>query len=131
LFEGYTLAVTLEIGDATLGGLAMGVGMTTHSHKVCNPNQNSPMLGSMIYNYDFIQVGLYQETVTAYEIVLGDGSHVRATEKDNEDLFRALPWSHGSLGFLVALELKLVKVKVRIAKRTLDRFHYLWELNAS
>ena len=32
--KGYTLAVTLEIADATLGGLAMGVGMTTYSHKV-------------------------------------------------------------------------------------------------
>lgn len=31
---GYTLAVTLEIADATLGGLAFGVGMTTYSHKV-------------------------------------------------------------------------------------------------
>ena len=28
------MAVTLEIADATLGGLAMGVGMTTYSHKV-------------------------------------------------------------------------------------------------
>ena len=33
---GYTLAVTLEIADATLGGLAFGVGMTTYSHKVGN-----------------------------------------------------------------------------------------------
>lgn len=32
--RGYILAVTLEIGDATLGGLAFAVGMTTHSHKV-------------------------------------------------------------------------------------------------
>lgn len=32
--KGYTLAVTLEIGDATCGGLAMGVGMTTYSHRV-------------------------------------------------------------------------------------------------
>ena len=32
--KGYTLAVTLEIADATLGGLALGVGMTTYSHKV-------------------------------------------------------------------------------------------------
>jgi Delta24-sterol reductase len=32
--RGYTLAVTLEIGDATAGGLAFGVGMTTYSHKV-------------------------------------------------------------------------------------------------
>lgn len=28
------MAVTLEIADATLGGLAFGVGMTTYSHKV-------------------------------------------------------------------------------------------------
>ena len=32
--KGYTLAVCLEVGDATLGGLAFGVGMTTYSHKV-------------------------------------------------------------------------------------------------
>lgn len=105
------MAVTLEIGDATLGGLAMGVGMTTHSHKVLILN-HCPITGTVIVIF-VVQVGLYQETVTAYEIVLGDGSHVRSTEKENEDLFRALPWSHGSLGFLVALELKLVKVKVR------------------
>ena len=88
--KGYTLAVTLEIADATLGGLAMGVGMPTYSHKV----------------------GLYQECVLAYDIVLGDGSLIRAT-KDNEysDLFHCLPWSHGTLGFLVALELKIIPVK--------------------
>lgn len=32
--RGCTLAVTLEIGDATAGGLALDVGMITHSHKV-------------------------------------------------------------------------------------------------
>ncbi|CAG9814997.1 unnamed protein product [Phaedon cochleariae] len=87
--KGYTLAVTLEISDATLGGLAMGTGMTTHSHKV----------------------GLYQENVSSYEVVLGDGSLVRASVEENEDLYKALPWSHGSLGFLVALTVKIVKVK--------------------
>lgn len=88
--KGYTLAVTLEIADATLGGLAMGVGMTTYSHKV----------------------GLYQEAVVAYEVVIADGSLVRAT-RDNEysDLYHCLPWSHGTLGFLVGLELQIIKVK--------------------
>lgn len=96
--KGYTLAVTLEIADATLGGLAMGTGMTTHSHKV----------------------GLYHETIEAYEVVLADGSVVRAT-RDGEyaDLFKALPWSHGSLAFLTALELKLVKVKPYVKLRYL------------
>jgi len=88
--KGYTLAVTLELEDATLGGLAFGVGMTTYSHKV----------------------GLYQESIKAYEVVTGDGSFVRAT-KDNEhsDLYHCLPWSHGSLGFLVGLELQIIPVK--------------------
>lgn len=87
--KGYTLAVTLEIADATLGGLAMGTGMTTHSHKV----------------------GLYQENIVSYEVVLGDGSMILVTKDDHPDLYKCLPWSHGSLGFLVALTLKIVKVK--------------------
>lgn len=94
--KGYALAVTLEIGDATCGGLALAVGMTTHSHKV----------------------GLYQETIVSYDVVLGDGSLVHATA-DNEysDLFYCLPWSHGTLGFLVAVELKIIKVKPYIHMR--------------
>nr|XP_002125856.3 delta(24)-sterol reductase-like [Ciona intestinalis] len=88
--RGYALAVTLEIGDATCGGLAMAVGMTTYSHKV----------------------GLYQEAVVSYDVVTADGSLIHV-ERDNEheDLFSCLPWSHGTLGFLVALELKIIKVK--------------------
>ena len=69
---------------------AFGVGMTTYSHKV----------------------GLYQECVEAYDVIIGDGSLIRAT-RDNEysDLYHCLPWSHGTLGFLVALEVKIIKVK--------------------
>ena len=94
--RGYTLAVTLEIADATLGGLAFGVGMTTYSHKV----------------------GLYQETIEEYEVVLGDGSVVCA-RSDNEfsDLYHCLPWSHGSLAFLVSLTLKIIPVKPFIHMR--------------
>ncbi|KAK9878571.1 hypothetical protein WA026_022641 [Henosepilachna vigintioctopunctata] len=87
--KGYTLAVTLEVADATLGGLSLAAGMTTHSHKV----------------------GLYHESVVSYELVLGNGSFVIASAEENLELYRCLPWSHGSLGFLVALTLKIVKVK--------------------
>jgi len=93
--RGYTLAVTLEIADATLGGLACGVGMTTYSHKV----------------------GLYQETVAEYEVVLGDGSLVIANREQNSDLYHCLPWSHGSLGFLVSLTLDIIPVKPYIHMR--------------
>jgi delta24-sterol reductase len=89
LARGYMLAVTLEIEDATVGGLALAAGMTTHSHKA----------------------GMLFETVVAWDVVLADGSLVRATADEHTDLFRALPWSHGTLALLVALELRIIPVK--------------------
>ncbi|OGT34925.1 MAG: hypothetical protein A3F11_06105 [Gammaproteobacteria bacterium RIFCSPHIGHO2_12_FULL_37_14] len=86
---GYALAVMVEMEDLTAGGLAMGVGMETNSHRI----------------------GLIQENIVAYELVLGDGTLIHATSTENEDLFYALPWSHGTLGFLVAIELKIIPVK--------------------
>ena len=51
-------------------------------------------------------------------MVLGDGRVVKAT-KDNEHaaLWHALPWSHGSLGFLVGLTLKIVPIKPYVKVR--------------
>ena len=84
---GLQLEATIEMKDATLGGLVMALGMTTHSH-VC---------------------GLVHDTVTAYEVVTAKGELVRATpDNEHADLFRALPWSHGTLGLLVALEMRVI-----------------------
>jgi delta24-sterol reductase len=87
---GLALAVVPELDDLTVGGLINGYGIEGSSH---------------IY-------GLFQDTVLAYEIVLGDGTLVRATA-DNEysDLYYAIPWSQGTLGLLVAAELQLIEVK--------------------
>jgi len=87
--KGYSLAVHLEIDDATLGGLVLGVGMTTASHKY----------------------GLFFETVVAYEVVLPSGEIARCTKDENSDLFHCLPWSHGSLGILVSLEVQIAPLK--------------------
>jgi delta24-sterol reductase len=57
LARGLMLECCLEMEDATLGGLAMAQGMTTHSH-VC---------------------GLLSETATEYEVVTADGATVVAT----------------------------------------------------
>lgn len=100
---GLQLEATIEMKDATLGGLVMALGMTTHSH-VC---------------------GLVHDTVTAYEIVTAEGRLVRATvDNEHADLFRALPWSHGTLGLLVALEMRVVPASshVRLSYRP---FHSL------
>ena len=110
--RGFTLAVTLEIADATLGGLAFGVGMTTYSHKV--GLQCGPQAWTRI---SLPQVGLYQEAVEAWEVVLGDGSVVTATREEHTDIFHCLPWSHGSLAFLVGLKLRIIPVKPYIHMR--------------
>ena len=91
--KGFMLATTLEIEEATVGGLAMAVGMTTASHKH----------------------GLLQETVTEYEMVMGDGSRKLVTaDGEDESLFYALPWSHGSLGFLAGLTLRIIPVEKHV-----------------
>jgi len=84
------MCTTLEVKDATIGGLSMAVAMTTSSHKY----------------------GLLQETVLEYELIIADGRVVKA-RRDNEfaDLFHAIPWSHGSLALLVSVTLKVCKVK--------------------
>lgn len=84
------LAVVAELDDLTVGGLINGYGIEGSSH---------------LY-------GLFSDTVVAYEIVLASGELVRAT-KDNQysDLFYAIPWSQGTLGLLVAAEIKLIPIK--------------------
>ncbi|KAH7439533.1 hypothetical protein KP509_04G065800 [Ceratopteris richardii] len=84
------LAVVAELDDLTVGGLINGYGIEGSSH---------------IY-------GLFSDTVVSYEMILADGTLVKATA-DNEysDLFYAIPWSQGTLGLLVAAEIKLIEIK--------------------
>lgn len=84
------LAVVAELDDLTVGGLINGYGIEGSSH---------------IY-------GLFADTVVAYEIVLADGKLVKATaDNEHSDLFYAIPWSQGTLGLLVAAEIKLIHIK--------------------
>ena len=87
--KGLTLPLVPEMDDLTVGGLTMGVGIEGSSHKY----------------------GLMDDTVVSYEVVLADGSVVTASADENEELFRALPWSYGTLGFLVSVTLRVVPCK--------------------
>uniref|UniRef100_A0A8I5UA27 24-dehydrocholesterol reductase n=1 Tax=Pongo abelii TaxID=9601 RepID=A0A8I5UA27_PONAB len=77
------------------GGLIMGTGIESSSHKY----------------------GLFQHICTAYELVLADGSFVRCTPSENSDLFYAVPWSCGTLGFLVAAEIRIIPAKKYVKLR--------------
>lgn len=87
--RGFTIPVVPELDDLTVGGLILGYGIESSSHKY----------------------GLFADTVRAVELVLADGKVVRASPEENPDLFYALPWSYGALGMLTAVELPLVPCK--------------------
>lgn len=83
---GWTIAIVPELDDLTVGGLVMGTGVESSSH---------------IY-------GLFQHICVSFELVLSDGSLVTCSSNDNSDLFYAVPWSYGTLGFLTSAEIKIV-----------------------
>ena len=78
--------------DATIGGLCMDVGKASTSHRF----------------------GLFHETVVSYDIVTANGNLLHVTRDNYPDLFYTLPWSHGSLGILVAVELKVIPTKAYV-----------------
>ncbi|XP_022118448.2 delta(24)-sterol reductase [Pieris rapae] len=84
-----SLAVVPELDQLTVGGLVMGTGVESSSH---------------IH-------GLFQHICLEYELVLADGSVVTCSKENNADLFYAVPWSYGTLGFLTSVTIKVVPAK--------------------
>lgn len=82
--RGYTLPMIPELDELTVGGLINGYGIETSSH----------------------HTGLFNDLAVAYEIVVPSGEVMRVTPKDR--LFHCIPWSYGTLGFLTAVDLKVV-----------------------
>lgn len=99
---GWTLPIVPELDDLTVGGLIMGVGIETSSHKY----------------------GLMQHVCVAFELVLADSSVVRCSKDENSDLFYAVPWSYGTLGFLVSAEIRIIPAKkyVRLEYQPVYKF---------
>lgn len=86
---GWTLPVVPELDDLTVGGLIMGFGVESSSHKY----------------------GLFQSICESFDIVTAEGRMLHCTASENADLYYSIPWSHGTLGFLVAAELRIIPAK--------------------
>ncbi|MBL0308528.1 MAG: FAD-binding oxidoreductase [Bacteroidetes bacterium] len=86
---GWTLPVVPELDDLTVGGLINGFGVESSSHKY----------------------GLFQFICESFEIVTADGTVAQCSKNENVALFYAIPWSHGTLGFLVSATLKIIPAK--------------------
>ncbi|KAG5190685.1 hypothetical protein JKP88DRAFT_271415 [Tribonema minus] len=92
---GWTLPVVPELDDLTIGGLIAGVGVETSSH---------------IY-------GLFQHICREFEVVLADASVVTCSATQRPDLFYNVPWSHGTLGFVVSATIQMVPCKPYVRLR--------------
>lgn len=97
---GWTIPIVPELDDLTVGGLVMGTGIETTSHKY----------------------GLFQHICLSYELVISDGSVIKCSEEENSDLFFSVPWSYGTLGFLTAVKIKMIPSK-RFVKLTYKPAH--------
>lgn len=89
--RGFTLPILPEMDDLTVGGMIMGVGIETSSHKY----------------------GLFNDRVNLIEmeIILSNGDLVTCNEREHRDLYDAIPWSYGTLGFLASATLKIIPCK--------------------
>jgi FAD/FMN-containing dehydrogenase len=77
--------VVPEFPEITVGGAIQGLGAESASHRS----------------------GLFHESVEWMEVLLGDGTLLRVSPREHEDLWRALPGSYGSLAVSVLVCLRL------------------------
>ena len=81
--------VAPQLKTITVGGAISGLGIESSSFRY----------------------GLVHETVESMEILLGDGSVVRCSAAENEDLFFGFPNSYGTLGYVLRLAIKVIPAK--------------------
>lgn len=86
--RGLELETAIEMKGATMGGLVLAIGMTTHSHVA----------------------GLMSDIVESYAVVTANGELIHVTKDGaHAALFKVIPMSHGTLGIIVAMELRIKK----------------------
>ncbi|CAI6345117.1 unnamed protein product [Macrosiphum euphorbiae] len=87
--SGWTVPVALDMEDLTIGGLVMGTGLESSSHKF----------------------GLFHETCTRYELITANGDLIICSKSENADIFESIPYSYGTLGFLTAVDIQMIPAK--------------------
>lgn len=78
--------VVMEFPGITVGGAINGATIEASSYKY----------------------GQFNDNCLAYELLLGNGDIVWATEKENKDLFYGISGSYGTLGLITAVKVKLI-----------------------
>lgn len=92
---GLTVPLVPEFKGITVGGAIMGGAAESSSHRL----------------------GTFHDICSAYEILCGDGTLLRASPGENADIFHGISGSYGSLGILVSAEIQLVPAQDTVELR--------------
>lgn len=87
--ESLTIPVVGETDSMTVGAMIGGVGVGSSSHRF----------------------GFFSESVLGVEVMLANGTVLRASRNEHVDIFEALPSSHGSGCFLLSADIRTVPAK--------------------
>jgi Delta24-sterol reductase len=72
-------------------------------------------MGGMLFGYGIEgsshKYGLFNDIVESVDVIVGTGQVIHCSRTENTDLFFALPWSYGGIGFAVMVELRVIPVK--------------------
>ena len=87
--RGYMLPIIPDMSHLSMGGIVSGVGGGSASFKN----------------------GCFHDSMTECDVLTGDGKVLTCSEKENTDLFRAIPNLLGTMGYITRLKMKIVKTK--------------------
>lgn len=87
--KGYMLPIIPDMAHLTIGGIISGMGG-----------------GSASFKY-----GGFHDHMIECNVILGNGEVVTCSEKENEDLFRGIPNTLGTIGYITKLKMRVIKAK--------------------
>ncbi|NGX55480.1 MAG: FAD-dependent decaprenylphosphoryl-beta-D-ribofuranose 2-oxidase [Chlamydiae bacterium] len=104
---GFVPLVVPEFTSITVGGAIMGSALESSSHRY----------------------GQFSDCCLEYELILGDGTMVKASPEEKSDLFNGISSSFGSLAMLTLAKIRLMKAKsaVHVTYKRFSDAHSLIE----
>ena len=100
--KGYMLPIIPDMSHLNMGGIVSGVGGGSASFRN----------------------GCFHDNMIECDVLLGDGRVLTCSEEENEDLFRAIPNTLGTIGYITKLKMRIEKTKpyVETINKKFDNF---------
>src|SRR3954470_1125643 len=119
--RGVSIDPTRRIARVEGGALWIDATELAADHRLAALHGSSPDVGIAGYSlgggigWYARKLGMATNSLTAVELVIGDGTHVRATAEENASLFWALRGGGGSFGVVTALEFRSYLIETAYA----------------